>query len=370
VFLYHSLGISFGFDRLPWDGNFRDFDTLTSFLWLYPLTYGFTGVAMFFVVSGFCIHLSYLRSSNQGWSFFFNRRFFRIYPPYLLAVGLFIFFQPWNKIQLSTFNGAAQLASHLLVLHNLDHRTLYGINPSFWSIAVEIQLYAIYPLFLLLSSRIGWKRGLVIAGFIEISIRSYTAVQSTLFNITPPRIITESPFAYWLSWSLGAYLAECFSRGRSSGLFSIRFEFVAIACLLMPLFKFTDPFTFLSFSWLTAIAISRTISGEWSPPNIANSLPNRIWSHLNFLGTISYSFYLLHQPLARFCSELSTIFQPSAAASPLARFGVCVACYPAILATSYLSYIFIEKPSIVLGKAVWKRFRYNPSDLSAPGSNR
>ena len=370
VFLYHCLGTSFGFDRLPWDGHFRDFDTVPSFLWLYPLTYGFTGVAVFFVVSGFCIHLSHQRSSNQGWLFFVHRRFFRIYPPYLFAVGLFILFQPWNKIQLSTFNGAAQLASHLFALHNLDQRTIYGINPSFWSIAVEVQLYVIYPLLLLLSSRLGWKRSLAIVGLIEFSIRSYTAVQSTFFNITPHRIITESPFAYWLSWSLGAYLAECFSTGKSSRIFSIRFEFVAIACLLMPLFKLTDPFTFLSFSWLTAIAISRILSGDWSLPKADSGLAGKIGSHLSFLGVISYSFYLLHQPLTRFCGKLSTILEPSAENHSLATFAVCVICYPALLIVSFLSYKFIEKPSIALGKAVWPRFQSAPPHRINPRSTR
>ena len=32
VYLYHSLGASFGFDRLEWNGLFRDFDTSKSFL--------------------------------------------------------------------------------------------------------------------------------------------------------------------------------------------------------------------------------------------------------------------------------------------------------------------------------------------------
>jgi peptidoglycan/LPS O-acetylase OafA/YrhL len=48
VFLYHSLGASFGLYQLPWAGMFRDFDTSRSYLLLYPFTYGFAGVAVLF----------------------------------------------------------------------------------------------------------------------------------------------------------------------------------------------------------------------------------------------------------------------------------------------------------------------------------
>lgn len=69
VFLFHALGMAFGFDQLPWKGFYRDFDTWRTFLPLYPLTYGSAGVSVFFVVSGFCIHLSFATSSNQGWMY-------------------------------------------------------------------------------------------------------------------------------------------------------------------------------------------------------------------------------------------------------------------------------------------------------------
>jgi len=76
VFLFHSFVHTFGFDNLAWKGLFRDFDTSRSFLALYPLTYGSAGVAIFFVVSGFCIHLSHQSNNEGGWRNFFNRRFF------------------------------------------------------------------------------------------------------------------------------------------------------------------------------------------------------------------------------------------------------------------------------------------------------
>ena len=76
VFGYHSLGAAFGHDQLPWGHWFRDFKVAPSFLPLIPVTFGWAGVAIFFVVSGFCIHLSFSRSPQ--WRLFFWRRFFRV----------------------------------------------------------------------------------------------------------------------------------------------------------------------------------------------------------------------------------------------------------------------------------------------------
>jgi peptidoglycan/LPS O-acetylase OafA/YrhL len=79
VFLFHALGTACGYEQLPWGHCFRDFSVSQSFLLLLPFSFGWSGVAIFFVVSGFCIHLSFKRKAD--WPDFFVRRFFRIYPP-------------------------------------------------------------------------------------------------------------------------------------------------------------------------------------------------------------------------------------------------------------------------------------------------
>lgn len=146
VFLFHVVGLVFGFDKLPWNGWCRNFWAPTSFLLLYPLTYGSYGVAIFFVVSGFCIHLSFLSNPKKCWINFAERRFFRIYPPYLFAFLLFFFVWPWGNFSDFSEERIGQFVTHLLAIHNIDERYFFGVNPSFWSIAVELQLYAIYPL--------------------------------------------------------------------------------------------------------------------------------------------------------------------------------------------------------------------------------
>ena len=66
VLLFHTFGTVFGYDALPWRGWWRDFSVPASFLGLLPFGFGGTaGVAIFFVVSGFCIHTSFQQQGKR-----------------------------------------------------------------------------------------------------------------------------------------------------------------------------------------------------------------------------------------------------------------------------------------------------------------
>lgn len=344
VFLFHSLDAAFGFDQLRWSGIYRDFGVSRSFLVLYPFTYGSSGVAIFFVVSGFCIHLSHKRSKDKGWLLFANKRWFRIFPPYLLAMFIFSFVWPWGRLSLDK-GKIDQIINHALAIHNYDNQYLFGINPSFWSIAVEIQLYAIYPLLIFMATRLGWRRTLLVAGAAEVSIRL-----SDSFNNPLPHYIAYSPMAFFLSWSLGAYLSECYMNNRTTRLFNNHFGLICFATLLIPLLRPTSPFTFLAFAWLAATAIERLMTEKWKLPT--NNLFELAWSHLALLGVVSYSFYLFHQPIIKLTVPALLTFLPGFNIHPLLRYLACLLWYPVILLLSYLVFNFVEKPSIRLGHLV------------------
>lgn len=59
-------------------------------------SFGYIGVFLFFVISGFCIHLQWAKSRANGqqpaiqFGAFWRRRFRRLYPPYLIAFALFL----------------------------------------------------------------------------------------------------------------------------------------------------------------------------------------------------------------------------------------------------------------------------------------
>src|SRR6266704_2118684 len=124
VFLFHSLGTACGRNQLPWANWIADFDVSRTFLVLLPFSLGWSGVAIFFVVSGFCIHLNFRRKPD--WRDFTLRRFFRIYPPYLFAVLFFSLLIPWSRVGFDLL-GVSQLWTHLALVHNFDNHSFIGL---------------------------------------------------------------------------------------------------------------------------------------------------------------------------------------------------------------------------------------------------
>ena len=344
VFLFHSLHAAYDFTELPWKGLFRDFEALRSPLVLYPLTYGHMGVAMFFVVSGFCIHLSHTRSSTHSWGDFSRKRFFRVYPPYLLAVLVFYFMWPFRTYSLSSPGYQRQLLTHLLEVHNLGGDTYFGINGSFWSIAVEIQLYMIYPIMLFLVWNFGWRYGMLIVAIAELTIRSLQSI-----GIVLPDAFIGSPFTFWFSWSIGAFLAHRFMARKPSPLAQIRFDVFLILVLLLPFFRQTQPFMFPATALLTGIAIEKLAYGIWQIPK--SKYLKYLIRHLSFLGIVSYSFYLIHQPILLLTRRLPVMFHGlPISTSSHQMFIISLAIYPILLLLSYLMHRYIETPSAKLGK--------------------
>ena len=348
VFLFHSLTAAFGRDELPWGPWFRDFHVPHSFVALFPVTFGWAGVAIFFVVSGFCIHLSFSRQPN--WALFFRRRFFRIYPPYLAVLLFFAFLFPMTRLHFSADETAVgQLLSHAGLYDNFSALWQFGINPSFWSIAVEVQLYLLYPLLILMVSRFGWRRSLVALAVLEITLRLADGVLFTARGAGLPVWVSGSPFIYWFSWSLGAFIAERHIRGESLPVpRSLIYGLAVLAVgtsLIKPLFNLP----FVLFALLTTAVVAKLLHHSDRP----FPLPNALRNHLRQVGLWSFSLYLLHQPLLWIIPRIIARTMPGAHIHPLLIFFGGVASWVFIVPVARLSYQYCELPSIAFGK----RFR-------------
>lgn len=349
VFGFHLLGASFGYDRLPWEGLFPSSPNSRSFFLLYPLSYGSAGVAVFFVISGFCIHLNYARSRPSGWGAFFVRRFFRIYPPYLAAVLLFFLFWGWYRRE----DAGRQLFTHVIGFHNLDGLTAFGINPAFWSIGVEIQLYLLFPILIALVAQWGWSPALWLTALAEGGLRMAGAIQAWIGGEALPMWLSLSPFAFWFSWALGAHLAECFLRGGESWLAKTPAPFFLFFALAGSWFKPLEAFQFTAWALLTAVAVQRFMVQRWNLPSGGWSCA--VWQHLGSLGIVSYSFYLLHQPVMNKTWPLAEMVFPGADIHPLFRAVLCLFWYPILFLASKAFFIVLEKPSIEMGKRLLGR---------------
>lgn len=353
VFAYHAYRNAIDDQPLfAWSGMLPDFSGQPWYMWLFlPFNLGVCGVAMFFVVSGFCIHLSHHRRASDDPYFrdFFVRRVLRIFPPYLVALLLFAFVYPFGVVDLAAGKNVLNFFAHLFLVHNFFELEIFaGINPSFWSVAIEAQLYLLYPLLFLLAQRIGWRKCLIVCAAIEFPIRIVATL--AIFNDNPlPRVITGSPFAFLLSWSIGAALADAYLKKERLPFAKQSIWFWLGLCLLAPHVKFLAPFNFLVVAVATGVFVARSLNGEHVLPNFRGG--GAIAKHLALAGTVSYSCYLFHQPLLNRVGWLVERLLKTEL-NPLQTLVVSLATWPAMLALSWLLYRLIEVPSITLAKSV------------------
>lgn len=146
VFLYHYRI----FNHPDWVNTIGDF--------------GWTGVDLFFVLSGFLITSQLLAEEKISLRNFYIKRIFRIFPAYFLMVALYFCF-PFLRER----PNLAPLWKFLTFTQNLGlDLKATGAFSHAWSLCIEEQFYLLLPLLMLiLPKRIGaWLiGGLFLAGF-------------------------------------------------------------------------------------------------------------------------------------------------------------------------------------------------------------
>ena len=319
-------------------------------------SFGYIGVFLFFVISGFCIHLQWARSKAAGkepeirFVSFWKRRIRRLYPPYIIALLLFLLLTA-STVGLSlTQFFFYDLGMHLLMLHNLDPKTCYTINGVFWTLAIEEQLYLAY--FLLLFIRIRWGWGVTLAVCLLARLGwmglSHVVWLKTGFGIPVP----EAAASHWFTWALGAIGVEVMFglvklRGWSRDLRLATLLIVAASALSTYLPSIYKDSLLHNLSWFLIhplwglgffIVVNRTVLAEDSWLRQAK-LPSRV-SLFSTLGIFSYSIYLTHELV---------IMQSWRWTNPawwqLVNVGVVV--IPATIIFAWVFFWFCEKPFMV-----------------------
>jgi peptidoglycan/LPS O-acetylase OafA/YrhL len=327
--------------------------------------FGYVGVYLFFVISGFCIHLRWARSSARNgigrvefWEFW-KRRTIRLYPPYVGAVLLALALH-WAQGTLPqprflTFD----LAVHALMVHNLAEATKQSLNPVFWTLAVEEQLYLAYFLLLWLRGRFGWRRTLAVClgarvGWLVIQ-RSAVALMA---GVVTPGLwlpLEEGAAWHWFQWALGAVAVEA-----AVGLvplprwsYDLRVGALAVASAvalthaestaeagsvihLLALLAVHPAWGITFFVLVNAAARSEPGWRREGAPLIVRAMAG--------VGMISYSLYLTH---ALVLWELGDTL-PALEDSPLLPVVVC----PPALAFAWLFFRLLERPFITLARQV------------------
>lgn len=116
--------------------------------------FGYTGVDLFFAVSGFAMMMTWTSRSQKSEhpvASFYTARAGRIVPPYIVAVTFFAALSATGVFQFA--HGTRDILTHLTFTHTLFPTTFFSVAGVFWSLAVEVQFYLLFPLLVGLSGR-------------------------------------------------------------------------------------------------------------------------------------------------------------------------------------------------------------------------
>ncbi|MFG0335021.1 MAG: acyltransferase family protein [Maioricimonas sp. JB049] len=302
--------------------------------------FGYLGVPLFVLISGFCIHrraaMNMVATGEYGfrWGRFWRRRFWRLYPPYVAAmvfsVGCALLLtRTWPQDHASLY---WDVLTHLLLIHNLtpEFATSLG-NGAFWSLGMEEQLYGLYALLLLLISCGSRRTALALVASVTIVWRlAAQQLHGAEVNLGPFHLGQWFmwPLQYWLYWTLGAIAVDAHvGRGTlprwcrswwpgcllvGAGLtvnqrtvsllqgtsFNWLIPDAVPASMLMTLDSLGEVAVVLGFfCWLNA-GLQREVAGGMQGEGL------RVLARL---GQVSYSVYLTHVPVIHVLDQKITL---------------------------------------------------------------
>jgi peptidoglycan/LPS O-acetylase OafA/YrhL len=289
---------------------------------------GYLGVPLFFVISGFCIHLRWAKQAQKSdnvsdlrinFATFWKKRFWRLYPPYFVALCISMlllltaFLMGRNAALLEMYPEPKLLwmlydfVAHITMTHGLHPIfDINGGNGAFWSLAREEYLYLLYFVFLFFRRKIGL-----------IKTNSYVLGVSLLFPLVMSfiipmesdwfAIISSSAFALWFQWTLGTISVEEYlgliklPRWTSSIFTAIFFGILAyINSYYNGLWLLGNCLWGMCFFTLVNYCVRREQQTSLNKSD-KNSI---IYTFFAGVGIWSYSLYLIHSPVQRVIKQL------------------------------------------------------------------
>ncbi len=256
--------------------------------WVYGASlWGWAGVNLFFVLSGFLITSILLESREKPNYFrnFYGRRVLRIWPMYLLVLLVVYLEAPWFiGLPIVEAVKTAPWLAYLLFLQNLFHLSMPPALGQTWSLAIEEQYYFVWaPAVRFL------KRPWMLAAALCAAV-----IASPLIRHAHPRWLTPTHSLIHLDGialgsllALGLYALTC---SRCAwlwmGLSGTVFGFLAAATIAGGT-AYLDSALAVGFAGTVLAAIAST--GARNPLNAALRR-----GPLKFYGRISYGLYMIH----------------------------------------------------------------------------
>lgn len=305
------------------------------------LRFAFTGVDLFFVLSGF-VFAPYLFGKPLRVRAFAVRRFFRIYPAYLLAL-LIYFGMAWSSGRELLYGW-----QHVLFAHLQSREMAFYYNPVFWSLPSEVEFYLLLPVLAWLCA--GRVTRIMVLGLVALVLRIGLGYASDPLAQNSAYVWMYHLPGMLPEFLLGAAAWWISERRLQVGARILLLGFgLALWWLLASVFAaFGDAGINASLargqvSWLAALAFASMVAasiGTWGQASAA-LVSVSLWA-----GRLSYGSYLFHIAALR-------LVQPCA--EFLGHMDFRLAAALLTLAVSWLAYQFWENPWRRFGRAIAAR---------------
>ena len=280
---------------------------------------GHLGVPLFFVISGFCIHLQFVRQFKERgraqirFGAFWRRRIARLYPPYLVVLCLsmsLVIVAYLKHLQVPLVLMYPEPRSKWITLDFLSHVfMLHGFIPLFdkgggnsplWTLAREEYLYFMYFGLLFLRRFMAflastWVTFLLGVGF-QVMMSFFVSKDSGAWGL-----VTSSALALWIQWHLGAVAVEAHYGLIKLPAWSYWLGMVPVWAIAAKVSETQAPLLTpvlwgLTFFTLVNYCTRRETMGRWSKRGVIG------W--LGEVGVFSYSLYLVHSPVRGVAKQL------------------------------------------------------------------
>ncbi|MHB9838978.1 acyltransferase family protein [Paraburkholderia terrae] len=317
-------------------GKSFDLNTIVAYLTL-PIAWGSAGVPIFFVISGYCIHRGAAQrlANNSAYRLdamnFWARRFARIYPV-LFAALLLTLALDWASLHFPPVNhkildiGPQAFFVNLFSLQGLAGKT-YGSNGALWTLSLEVQFYAVYPLVFALRRRLGILPVLGIVALVNLA-------SVFVFERHDLQFFTS----FWFSWMLGAWIAELqLERGDASSRKRMPWLMYGLAVLLTVLgcvaFRFGQYLAFQFWAVGFAFYLNEALKSRRQNDTAVIRVLSRF-------GDFSFSLYSIHLPI--FVLLSSVLYRSALQMSILPTFGFMLVA----VAVAWVFYRCVELPAM------------------------
>ena len=269
-----------------------------------PARTGYLGVELFFMISGFVLFFPHAeRALGRGRALsireFARRRFWKILPSYALALTATALASASLVHPLAALLGS--VANHVLFVQNSFDDRMGRVNSVFWSLAIEVQFYLIFP-------ALAWafaRRPLPVGALMLAAAIAYRYWAARCCLQIEPVTRQLPAFLDVFACGMGAAYALVWLRARVPRIerFAPLFTLVALAATAggLGLLGSADAVAYVPAGkerWLLAhrtlfaadgaiLGLASCLAAGWWRRIVANPA-------LLFLGVVSYNLYLWH----------------------------------------------------------------------------